>query len=180
MKTVNRLLTVVVSVALIAFGVVLAVEVGAALFGAPPLLVDWRGAYDAGRTDSWSSNPVRVVASVVTAVGLLLLLAQLKPRRVSRLAVSTDDRYTDAAVTRAGVRGALRRAAENVDGISGAKVRLGRRRAKVVASTRAGETGLREDLTADIRTAVIDRLTSLELTRPLRVHARVQSRKAQS
>ena len=180
MKTVNRLLTLVVSVALIASGVVLAVEVVGALFGSQPVLVDWRGAYQAGRTHSWSSNPVRILASVVGAVGLLLLLAQLKPRRISRLAVSSDDPYTDAAVTRAGVRGALRRAAENVDGISAAKVKLGRRRATVVASTRADQPRLRQDLTADVHTAVIDRLTSLELTRPLQVHARVQNRKAQS
>lgn len=180
MKTLNRLLTLLVSLALVAFGVVLAVEVGAALVGAQPVLVDWTGAYQAGRTDSWSSTSVRILAAAVTAVGLLLLIAQLKPRRVSRLAVSADDPCTDAAVTRAGVRGALKRAAENVDGISAAKVKLGRRRAKVVANTRAGQAALRQELTAETQAAVSDRLSSLLLTRPPRVRARVQTRKAES
>ena len=179
MKTLNRLLTLLVSLALVAFGVVLAVEVGAALVGAQPVLVDWTGAYQAGRTDSWSSTSVRILAAAVTAVGLLLI-AQLKPRRVSRLAVSADDPCTDAAVTRAGVRGALKRAAENVDGISAAKVKLGRRRAKVVANTRAGQAALRQELTAETQAAVSDRLSSLLLTRPPRVRARVQTRKAES
>ena len=83
------------------------------------------------------------------------------------------------AVTRAGVRTALRLAAEGVDGISSAKVTLRRRRAKVVASTRASQAELHQELDADVLTAVGDRLTGLELTRPLRVRTRVQTRKAQ-
>ena len=179
MRTANRLLTLVVSVAFVVFGVVLAVEVVAKLFGLSPVLVDWTGAVRAGRTDEWSSVSVRVLASAVTAVGLLLLLAQLKPRRIDRLGVGTDDPHTDAAVTRAGVRTALRLAAEGVDGISAAKVKLRRRRAKVIASTRASQPELHRELDADVLAAVGDRLTALELTRPLQVRTRVQTRKAQ-
>lgn len=180
MRTVNRLLTVLVSLALVAFGVVLAVEVVVALVGADPLLVNWRGAYRAGRRDSWDSAAVRLLASALTATGLLLLLAQLKPRRISRLPVSTDDRYTDAALTRAAVRSALRRAAEEVDGISAATVKVGRRRATVVARTRASEPGLGQLLAAEVRRATGDRLTALQLHRRLRLRTRVRTRQVGS
>ena len=179
MKTLNRLLTLLLSVALITFGVVLAVEVVGALFGSHPLLVDWRGAYRAGRSDRWDSAIVRVLASAVAVVGLLLLLAQLKPRRISRLVVSSDDPHTHAAVTRAGVHSALRRAAEDVDGISTAKVKITRRSAKVVASSRARQPSLAQNLNADVQVAVAERLTALQLRHPPRVRASVHTRRAQ-
>ena len=180
MKAFNRLLTLLLSVALIGFGVVLAVEVVGALFGSHPLLIDWRGAYRAGRSDRWDSAIVRVLASAIALVGLLLLLAQLKPRRISRLTVSSDDPHTDAALTRAGVRSALRRAAEDVDGISAAKVKISRRSAKVVASTRASQPSLGQTLNADVQVAVAERLTALQLHHPPRVRTSVKTRKAQS
>lgn len=180
MSTVNRILTLLVSITLVGFGLVLAVEVVGALFGSHPLLVDWRGAYRTGRSDRWDSASVRVLASAVTAIGLLLLLAQLKPRRISRLAVSSDDPNTDAALTRAGVRSALRRAAENVDGIRTAKVKIARRSAKVVARARASQPGLAQGLDAEVQVAVAERLTALQLRHPPRVRTSVQTRKAQS
>lgn len=180
MKTFNRLLTLLLSVALIAFGVVLAVEVVGALFGSHPLLIDWRGAYRAGRSDRWDSAFVRVLACAVAAVGLLLLLAQLKPRRISRLTVSSDDPHTDAALTRDGVRSSLRKAAEDVDGISAAKVKISRRSAKVLASTRAGQPSLGQTLNADVQVAVAERLTALQLRHPPRVRTSVRTRKAQT
>lgn len=180
MRTFNRLLTLLVSLALIVFGVVLTVEVVGALFASHPLLVDWRGAYRAGRSDRWDSSTVRVLASAVTAVGLLLLLVQLKPRRISRLAVKSDDLHTDAALTRTGVRSALRSAAEGVDGVSTAKVKIARRSAKVIASSRAGQAGLGQKLDTEVQVAVTERLTALQLRHPPRLRISVQTRKAGS
>ncbi len=85
MRTLNRVLTLLISVAVIVAAAVLAVEVVVAVFGLHPLLLDWRTAYRAGRTDAWDSTIVRVIAAAVALVGLLLLAAQLKPRRLRRL-----------------------------------------------------------------------------------------------
>jgi len=176
MRTLNRVLTLLVSVAVIVAAAVLAVEVVVAVLGLHPLLLDWR----AGRTDAWDSTIVRVIAGAVALVGLLLLAAQLKPRRVRRLKVSSQDANTDAALTRAGVRSALRRAATDVDGINSAKVKLGRRTAKVTASSRASQAGLAQDLTTEVRTAVADRLASLQLRHAPRARTSVQTRKVRS
>ncbi len=180
MRTLNRVLTLLVSVAVIVAAAVLAVEVVVAVFGLHPLLLDWRAAYRAGRTDAWDSTIVRVIAAAVALVGLLLLAAQLKPRRVRRLKVSSQDANTDAALTRAGVRSALRRAALDVDGINSAKVKLGRRTAKVTASSRASQAGLAQDLNTEVRTAVAERLASLQLRHAPRARTSVQTRKVRS
>jgi len=180
MRGLNRVLTLLVSVAVIAAAVVLAVEVVVAVFGSHPLMLDWRAAYRAGRTDAWDSTVVRVIAGAVALVGLLLLVVELKPRRVRRLKVNSADANTDAAVTRAGVRSALRRAALDVDGISSAKVKLGRRTAKVSASSRAGQAGLAQDLNTEVGAAVTDRLASLQLRCAPRARTSVQTRKVRS
>jgi len=180
MRTLNRVLTLLVSVAVIVAAAVLVVEVVVAVLGLHPLLLDWRGAYRAGRTDAWDSTIVRVIAGAVALVGLLLLAAQLKPRRVRRLKVSSQDANTDAALTRAGVRSALRRAATDVDGINSAKVKLGRRTAKVTASSRASQAGLAQDLNTEVGTAVADRLASLQLRHARRARTSVQTRKVRS
>jgi len=178
MRTLNRLLTLLVSVALITFGLVLALEVAVAVFGAHPALLDWRPAYRAGRSDTWDSTAVRVLAGSLALAGLILLLIELKPRRVRRLRVGSQDPNTDAALTRAGLRSALRRAAEDVDGITKASVKLSRRTAKVTATSRAGQAELAATLDTEVRTAVSDRLGALQLRRPPRPRTRVLTRKA--
>lgn len=180
MKTLNRVLTLLVALVLAVFGIVLAVEAVVTVFGSNPVLVDWRPAYRSGRTDTWDSTIVRTVAVVVTVVGLILLLLELKPRRVRRLRVSSQDPNTDAAVTRAGLRSALRRAAEGVDGITRASVKVGRRTAKVTAQSRGGQAQLASGLDAEVREAVTDRLAALQLRRPPRPRTSVQTRKDRS
>ena len=61
------------------------------------------------------------------------------------------------------MRSALRRAATDVDGINSAKVKLGRRTARVTASSRASQAGLAQDLNTEVGTAVADRLAALQL-----------------
>jgi len=78
------------------------------------------------------------------------------------------------------VRSALRRAALDVDGINSAKVKLGRRTAKVTASSRASQAGLAQDLNTEVRTAVADRLASLQLRHAPRTRTSVQTRKVRS
>ncbi len=91
------MLTVLVSVAVIVAASVLAVEVVVAVFGLHPLLLDWWGAYRAGCGHAWDSTIVRVIAAAGALVGLLLLAAQLKPRRVRGIEVSSQDASTDTA-----------------------------------------------------------------------------------
>jgi len=176
-RLVNRVLALLLALALALGGLLLAVEVAAAGFHKQPVLARWHGLYAAGTRDSWESGPVRAVVIVAVALGLLLLAAQLKRRRPGRLPVVSGEPAVDAAVTRAGVRTAVRRAAMEVDGISRAKVKVRRRRVKVRAVSRLGDQEAARGLQDEVASRVGGRLDELQLSRPLGVRARVAPRR---
>ena len=59
---------------------------------------------------------IKTWSIILIAVGLLLLIVELKRPKVRRLALQSDDEATDAAITRKGLTGTLRAAASDVDG----------------------------------------------------------------
>src|SRR5438067_5536569 len=108
--------------------VLLALETTWAAAGRPPLLVRWDRALDAVTGRTWSDPSVVGTAAGVTAAGVVLLLVALVPRRPRRLRLVAETADVDAALTRRGVRTALRDAAVRVDGVRSATVHLRRRR----------------------------------------------------
>jgi hypothetical protein len=172
MRLVNRPLAFIVAAALIAAGVVVIAEVIGFAVHRSPLLVHWTTWYHwAGKT-RWDAFVVRVWSAILIVIGALVLILELKPPRVARLPLRSGDDNTDAAVTRRGLAGMLRASATEIDGISGATVKVRRRRANVTATSvargRAAATALADPVTEVVR----GRLDSLNLLRPprLRVH----------
>ncbi len=177
MRVVERFLSLLLALAVIAGAILLALEVGWAVAGKQPLLVPWPGAYTSGTTNSWDSTPARILAVVLIAVGLLLLLAELKPRRASRLAMVGSDPTIDAAITRRSLRSSLLNGAKQVDGVSGAKVTVSTRKATVKAVSRLGSPETARGLTGELETTLQGRLDALQLAKPPRLRARVSPRR---
>lgn len=177
MRVIERLLSLLLAVALVVGAVVLAVEVGYALFDQPPALVPWRGLYARGTTSAWDTAAVRLVAAAVLLLGLLLLLGELKPRRPSRLALTRQTEGVDTAVTRRGLRSTLVRAAKEVDGISTASAKVGRRRARISATSRLGDKAAARGLSSAVAGRVQGRLDGLDLARPPKLRTRVAPRR---
>ena len=177
MRVLERLLSLLLAGALVVGSVLLALEVVWAVLGKSPLLVPWQSTYARANTDAWDSAPVRVAAVVLLVLGLLLLLAELKPRRAPRLQMTGTDPSFDAAVTRRSLRSALLNAAKQVDGISGAKAKVSRRRANVTATSRLGSVDTAQALTGELETALRERLDSLQLAQTPRLQARVTPRR---
>jgi len=100
----------------------------------------------------WSTSAMLTVSVATACVGLVLLLCELKPRRPGLLTLRTDDEHLAAGTTRRSLVNALAARAEEVDGVSGASVKLGRRTATVAVTTVQRDPG-------DLRQQVIDRLT---------------------
>ena len=173
MRVLERLLALLLAAAVAVGSVVLAAEVLWAALGKKPLLVPWQSTYARGTTDAWDSAPVRLVAVAVVVVGLLLLLAELTPRRTPRLKMTGSDPTVDAAVSRRSLRSALLSAAKQVDGISGAKAKVSKRKATVTATSRLGSAETAQGLTGDLEAALRARLDSLQLARTPRLRARV-------
>lgn len=177
MRVVERILSLLLAVAVILGSVVLALEVLWAAFGQDPLLVPWQSSYARGNAQAWDTPPVRIAAVVLVVIGLLLLLAELTPRRTPRLQMIGSDPTIDAAITRRSLRSALLNAARQVDGVSSARVTVSRRKASVTATSRLGSADTAQGLTAELETALRERLDSLQLAKTPRLRTRVNPRR---
>ena len=176
MRVLNRPLAFILAVALIAGCVIVIAEVIGFAAGKSPLLVHWTTWYHWARTTRWDAGVIRVWSAVLIVIGLLILAAELKPPRVTRLRLRSGDDATDTAVTGRGLARMLRAAATGVDGISGATVRVRRRRARVTAASAARHRDAAEALTGPVTEALRTRLDALDLRHPPRLKVHVVTR----
>ena len=175
MRLLNRPLAFLLAAALAVAAIIVIIEVIAFHTQGGPLVVHWTTWYRWASRTRWDQLVVQVWAAILMVIGLLILAIELKPRRVTRLRLRTDDKATDAAVTRGGLAGTLRAAAANVDGVSRAAVKVRRRRAKVTATAAAKGRPATEALRQPVDTALRERLDELDLRHPPRLRVRVVS-----
>jgi hypothetical protein len=172
---VNRLLALIAGLAVIALAVVVIVEVIAERIGADPVLVDWPAAYAWAQRTTWSDIAVIGGSLLLALIGLALVIGQLWPARVRRLAVDSPDPATDASITRRGLVRDLTAAVSEVDGATPQRVTVGRRRITVRAaagSTDSDPIALRDAVTGSVRR----RLDRLHLRRPPRLAVNISRR----
>ncbi|MDQ1722206.1 MAG: hypothetical protein QOI26_1940 [Pseudonocardiales bacterium] len=178
MRVSNRLLAALLSLALIVAGVLTVIEVVAQRLGKRPAIVDWQHVYDWARRTTWQQGSVRVTCILLVILGLLLLAAELKPSRPSRLAVRSS--ATDAAYTRRGVAATIRSAVTEVDGINSASVSVKRRKVKVGATTAGLQPFTAETLQEPATRAARQRLDALELQAPPALSVQVSTASTRS
>jgi len=127
----TRLLSVLLGLALLVAGVVLVVEIIAALLGGDRVVLpddltermqSWR----------WDDRAVVITALVIGAVGLLALLVGLWPRAPLTIGVDGD---ADVTLERRAVEHYLRRRVEEIDGVAKARVKVSRSDVTVRAAT---------------------------------------------
>lgn len=106
----------------------------------------------------WSDPAVFTVASAALAAGVLLLVLAALPGRTRLVPLESSDSRMVIGLTRAGLRRTLRAAAESVDEVGRARVRLGSRDIEVTVFTGADRTG---HLLRQVGTVVGDRLAIL-------------------
>jgi hypothetical protein len=176
MRVINRPLAFVVAAVLAVASVILIIEVIAFAVHASPVLVHWATWASWARRTRWDAVVVKVWSIILIVFGVLVLAFELKPRRVTRLSVRSDEKATDAAITRQGLAGALRAAATEIDGISRAAVTVSRRRARVAAKTAARGSAAAAALKEPVIQAVRSRLDNLQLRHPPRLRVRVTPR----
>lgn len=172
LRLVNRLLASLLALAVVAGTVVLVAELVQAARGEPALLVPWRDAGTALSDLRTGDGTLLIVAGVVAAVGLLLLLFELKPRRPTSRPVTELGPGVRTVATEHGVRNAAVTAARDVDGVRTASASLRRRSVKVRAGTRARDRV--PEFTQEVRDSVEQALAQLQLHRPLKVRVDVQ------
>jgi hypothetical protein len=140
MRLINRALAALLALALVVVGFLVVIEVVTHWFSDTAAIVHWHNAYSwAGRT-TWKQGSVRVSCIVLAVLGLILLVAQLKPAKISRLPADPEQagaQGIDTAYTRRGAAASIRAAVADVDGIRGAAVTVGRRRVRIEATSSA-------------------------------------------
>ncbi|WP_052744830.1 hypothetical protein [Micromonospora sp. HK10] len=171
MRTVNRVATLLLAVALLVGGALVAVAGLLAALGRPgPLLGRWSAPLTGAR---WQDPPVRAVAAGLALFGLVVLAAQLRRWRPVRLPAAGHDGWH---LHRRGVERRLARTVRSVPSIRRARVRVRRRgeawRPRVTAT---GDPAAR----ADVEFALRRELERLAAPAPGRIEVRlVPSRRA--
>jgi Family of unknown function (DUF6286) len=176
MRVANRPLAFILAAALLAGSVVIIAEVIGFAVHHSPLLVHWTTWQGWARSTRWDAFVVRVWATVLMVVGLVLVVLEFKPSRVTRLPLRASGQATDATVTRRGLARMLRSEATGVDGITGATVQVRRRRARVTAASGARGRAAASALTEPVTQALGARLDALDLRHAPRLTVRVVPR----
>ena len=173
MRVANRPLALILAAALLAVSVVVIAEVIGFAVNNSPLLVPWPTWYDWASTTRWDAVVVKVWAAILMAVGLVLVVLEVKPRRTTRLPLRSADQATDATVTRRGLARMLRMEAARVDGITGASARVSRQRARVTAYANARGQAAASALTEPVTRALRARIDDLEMRQRPELSVRV-------
>ncbi|WP_375482038.1 DUF6286 domain-containing protein [uncultured Jatrophihabitans sp.] len=179
MRLLNRALAALLALALIVVGVLLIIEVIADRTVKHPAVTKWHRVYHWAQHTSWTQGSLRVGLIVVAAVGVILLLAEIKRTRVTRFRIASDDAHgpLDAAYTRRGVADAVRTAVLDVDGVRGAKVAVTRRKVTVRAATAARDSAAAAELEQPAQDAAQQQLDALELAHAPRLRLTATERK---
>lgn len=176
MRILNRFLAFILALAVFAVCIVVIVEVIGYAINGEHVIVDWMSWQRWAERTHFDSTVVKVLSIIFIVVGLILLVAELKPRRVARVNLESDEVATDAAITTKGIAVVARTATADVDGISTASASASPRRVAVTATAAERDKAHAQALAAPVTAAVQTRLDSLRMQRHPRLSVRVKPR----
>ncbi len=175
MRRLDRLLGLIIGLALAVAAVLTGIEVMELVLGNPPAIIP-RHTWDRQlRLQHWNSSGMEVTSGVLLGVGVVLILLQLVRRRPVRLALrSLPGQRT--WLTRQGLARRLAHDVGRVDNVRSAKVKVGRRRVRARVVLAAGtdrSTGSRA-----VRQASLATLGALGVVRDMNVKVKASAAKA--
>lgn len=157
MRTFDRILALLLGLAGLALGILVIAEVIAAALGRPAVLLPYSPVATFLREQSWSAGVVLAISAVLLGLGLLLLIAELRPRRRTHLVLQSDEPQVTATLPIRSVARVLEDAALHTGGIHGARARVRRRRARLRLDVAVREGAAIADLAeANARSALAD------------------------
>ncbi len=174
MRATNRLIAILLSLALAALLILVAIEIALARMNRGPITA-WHRWYRTVRTTTWDASGTRVAFGILLGAGLVLLFLQVWRRRPVVLALDEQPDLAPATVRRRHLERALSSDSAQLDGVASARVKAKRRRVEVDARTnRINPT----DLEQRLQSTVHDRVSSLGLTEELPVTVDLEHREA--
>ena len=175
MRTVTRLVSALLALALLAGGLLVALEVAAAGLGREDhLVLPWRDWRETLLDTPWDDFAVRLVCAILVAVGALLLFMLLAPRRPRAVGLAPRVDGATADLDRSGLERWLAIRVGKADGVASSDVRVRRGTARVQAVTPSRETASVEQSVANAAHAA---LAELGVASSLPVRVSVVSRR---
>jgi hypothetical protein len=174
LRILNRVVAVLLALVLVVGGVLVAVEIGISALDRQPWIVPHDDWYQEGRSTAWSDGDAHLLFALLTAAGLALLALEVRRRRAQ--AIDLDD-LTDSAradLDRRGLERWLAAQLGDVEGATGARASVGKKRVHVSASTPQRDVA---DVERRLEQAATERLGELRMAKPLRVRTKVRSRR---
>lgn len=172
----NRVLSALIALALLAAGLLATVECVLAALGRPGWVVPRARWADALKSVTWHDPVVRWIAAGVVVLGLLLLIAALRRGAPGTLALPTTTEGVNVRAHRRGVERSVVSAVRRTDGVTGATAHASRRKVKVVARTSLRSGG--GDVRSTVQRAVDAQVSEMGLGDRLRSSVSVDSRGA--
>lgn len=153
MRAGNRLLAVLVGVALMAAGLLAIIEVVLAALGQPFVLVPGTSWLRVLRTTSWSDRTPMIVLGITTAVGAVLVGVELRRWPPRRVAVSLDEDPEQWWITRRSLERHLARRVQRTVAADRAtcRIRRARRHWRLRVALKAAPSITADDARAPIR-----------------------------
>lgn len=151
MRAVNQVLSLLLGIILLVGGLLLAVEAVLAAAGQDSWLLPADEWYRFFTETTLGDQVVLLVALAAALLGLILLIAELRPWRPTRLPVHLETADGRWWITRRAAERRLTGAAETVSGVSGARARLRTRRDRWKGGVRVEA---REDAQQDVEQEV--------------------------
>ncbi|MEW2356728.1 DUF6286 domain-containing protein [Spirillospora sp. NPDC029432] len=171
----RRILPALIAALLVtAAGVLLAIEAISALAGGPARLVPYDRVTSWATGTAWKEAAALAASGVTALLGLLFLLAGLRPGRSRLVPLRGGDPRLTVAITRRGLRSAVAAAAAEAGGVTAAKAKVRGRKVKVTAETAMRDPG---DLRERVEEAVRRRLDELDPLPRRGVAARIRAPK---
>ncbi|MFG1698732.1 DUF6286 domain-containing protein [Nonomuraea sp. NPDC049309] len=146
-------------------------EVVAALLGAPLGWVPVNELIELAGRSTWPE--LETLALALAGAGALMLLLAILPGRPRLVPVETSDPLIVIGITRSGLRRTLRAAAQQVNGVERASVRLRRRTIEVTVMTNGESSG---QMLRQVGTVVGDRLAGVGTLTTCEVVVRLRRR----
>jgi hypothetical protein len=172
-RVANRVLAAAFALALLLAALLVVAEVVAAVFATRPWLVPYDEWYREAQRTTWDSALARGVSAGLAVVGLVLVVAQVAPRRPRDLPLAHRPGGAPAEVGRRSVERSVDRAVMAVDGVAGVEVRAARRAVRVRAQSSWRVPG---DQESKVREAVAGRLGELGVAERLGIEVSVSAR----
>lgn len=172
MRTFDRVAAVVLALVGFAAGILLAVEIAyRALGNTGHLLIPYEPVAAFVRGNAWSSSVVIVIAVVLVVVGLVLLIAELKPRQPGLLVMNSPHPDVTAALPRKSIGRVVEAAVADVPGVDHTSTQVRGRKVVLTAHTPLTEPG---DLQSVVDRQAGQALAALNLRRTPSLSVRVQ------